>query len=130
MKKVEQMQEKNLLVAGIKYIFAGYLLTFLMIVIYTALLTFTQMTDKYIMFVILLTTIMSNTYIGYKFARNAESKGMLWGVLGGILYGVMFILLGLVMGEQYVFNTRSIFVVAFSLVAGGIGGIIGINSKK
>ncbi len=128
--KVKEIQENNSVVEGIKYIFSGYLITFLMIVIYAALLTFTEMTDKYIMFVILLTTIMSTTFIGYKFAKNAENRGMFWGILGGLLYGLLFVLLGVVVEEQYVVSSRNIFVIAFSLIAGGIGGIIGINSKK
>ncbi len=130
MKKVKENQEKNLVVSGIKYVFLGYIITIIMIVIYSALLTFTQMTDKYIMFMILLTTIVSTTFIGFKFASNAENKGLIWGVLGGLLYGVLFILLGYVLEEQYIFSSRSMFVIAFGLIAGGIGGIIGINSKK
>ncbi len=130
MSKVKEIQETNVAISGIKYLFMGYVITFAMILGYSALITYTQMTDKYIMFVILLTTILSTTFIGFKFAKRADNNGLLWGLLGGIFYGVLFVLLGYVAQEQYVFSVRSIFVVAFSLIAGGIGGIIGINSKK
>ncbi len=130
MSKVKEIKENNIMLSGIKYIFTGYLVTLLMIIFYAALITYTQMTDKYIMFMILLTTIISTMYIGFRFAKNVENNGMLWGLLGGLLYGILFILLGYVVQEQYVFSNRSIFVLAFALVAGSIGGIIGINSKK
>ncbi len=129
-KKIKETQETNLMLAGIKHLFTGYLITFVMILIYAALLTYTQMNDKYIIFVILITTIMSTTYIGFKYAKMAENKGLLWGLFGGLLYGIMFVLLGYIAQDQYLFSSRSIFVIAFSLIAGAIGGIIGINSKK
>ncbi len=129
-KQLKKTSEENFFISGIKYLFLGYLVTFVMIIGYAALITYTQMTDKYIMFVILITTIVSTTFIGNRFAKKAENKGMLWGALGGLLYGVVFVLLGYLSQEQYLISNRSVFVMVFSLIAGGIGGIVGINSKK
>ncbi len=128
--KANNIKANNLLVSGFKYLVVGYLITIVMIVSYSGLITYTQMTDKYIIFAVLMTTIMSTTFIGYKFAKKAENRGLIWGILGGLIYGIIFILLGYLSQDQYIISNRSVFVMAFSLIAGGIGGIVGINSKK
>lgn len=108
----------------------GYAITFLGIIIYSALLTFTNITDKYIMFVVLATTILATSYIGYNFAKKSSSRGLVWGIIGGLAYGVVFIALGFLASEIYIFDKRTIFVLLFSIVSGGMGGVIGINSKN
>ncbi len=129
-KNLYPTKEKNKLVNAITSLFLGYTLTFIVIIVYSLLLTYTSMTDKYIMFVVLTTTILSTALVGYQFARDAESRGIIWGILGGLLYGVVFIILGFFTAETYKFDSRTIFVLLFSIIAGGMGGIIGINNKK
>ncbi len=129
-KNFKPTKEKNMLKSAATNLFIGYAITFFIIILYSIFLTYTNMTDKYLMFVVLSTTILSTAYVGYQFARDAESRGLLWGVLGGLLYGVVFILLGFLASENYKFDSKTWFVLVFSLVAGAMGGIIGINSKK
>ncbi len=128
--KFNPTKEKNKLKSAAMTLFLGYAITFFIIIIYSLLLTYTNMTDKYIMFVVLTTTILSTAYVGFQFAKDAESRGLLWGILGGLLYGVVFIVLGFIASENYKFDSKTLFVLVFSLVAGAMGGIIGINSKK
>ncbi len=129
-KNLNPTKEKNKLMKSVTSLFLGYAITFFIIVVYSLLLTFTNMTDKYIMFVVLTTTIISTAYVGYQFAKDAESRGIFWGVLGGLLYGILFIVLGFFAAETYKFDSKVIFVILFSIIAGGMGGIIGINNKK
>ncbi len=129
-KNLNPTKEKNKLFNAIRSLFFGYTITFLIIIVYSLLLTYTNMTDKYIMFVVLTTTILSTALVGYQFARDAESRGIIWGILGGLLYGVMFIILGFFAAETYKFDSKTLFVMLFSVIAGGMGGIIGINNKK
>ncbi len=128
--KIDLTKEKNKLQNGVANLFLGYTITFLVIIIYSMLLTFTQMTDKYIMFVVLTTTIVSTVYVGYQFAKDAERRGLVWGILGGLLYGIVFLALGFVATDSYSFDSKTLFVLLFSIVAGAMGGVIGINSKK
>lgn len=111
-------------------LFLGYALTFIFIIGYALILTYTNINDTYIMFVTLLGTIVSVVYVGYRFAVNAESKGMLWGILGGILYCVVFVSIGVLLSDNYSFDKKIVFIFVFSLLSGAIGGIIGINNKK
>ncbi len=129
-KNFNPTKEKNKIMNGLINLFLGYAITFIAIIVYSILLTFTQMTDKYIMFVVLTTTIISTVYVGYQFAKDAESRGLLWGILGGLLYGIIFVMLGFMASETYTLDSRTIFVLLFSIIAGAMGGIVGINSKK
>ncbi len=129
-KNFQKEQEANRAIQIVVDLAKGYFITFLAIIIYSALLTFTNMTDSYIMFVVLATTILATSYIGYQFAKKSESRGLLWGILGGLAYGLIFIALGFFASEVYALDSRTLFVLLFSVVSGGMGGIIGINSKK
>ncbi len=129
-KNLKITNEKNKALSHATDIFLGYAITFFVIIVYSVFLTYTNMTDKYIMFVVLITTIIATAYVGYQFARKANSRGLLWGILGGLLYGLIFVSLGFVSSETYEMSSRTIFVVVFSIVSGGMGGVIGINSKK
>lgn len=120
----------NRLVQMILDIFLGYVLTFIFIIVYSIILTYTNVNDTYIVFVTLLATIISVVYVGYRFARNAESGGMLWGIFGGVFYSLIFIIFGFLVSDTYNFDKKLALVLVFSVIAGALGGIIGINSKK
>ncbi len=129
-KNFNPTKEKNILKSAVLNLFLGYAITFFVIILYSMFLTYTNMSDKYIMFVVLTTTMISTAFVGYQFAGIAESRGILWGILGGLLYGIIFILLGYFASETYQMGSKTLFVLLFSVVAGAMGGIIGINNKK
>ncbi len=129
-KNLNKTNEKNKILSNVTDLFLGYAITFFAIIVYSIFLTYTNMSDKYIMFVVLITTILSTAYVGYQFAKKANSRGLFWGILGGLMYGVIFVTLGFLSSETYEISSRTVFVIVFSIVSGGMGGVIGINSKK
>ena len=57
-------------------------------------------------------------------------KGMLNGAIVGGVYIVIIYLLSSIINLNFDINSNSIILIAFSMVAGMLGGVIGVNIKK
>ena len=70
-------------------------------------------------------------FIGTSIATiNLQKNGILNGVLIGIIYIVIYFIISLVTGNINTLNPKLILLVTLGIIAGAIGGIIGINLHK
>ena len=108
----------------------AYSLTAVVFVVYGLLLTYTETTEKNIQIVVMITTVIS-VLIGRIIAsKGVDSKGLFFGMLVGVVYALIMIMVGLCILPVMKITSKMIMIIVLSISAGGIGGIIGINTKK
>ncbi len=107
----------------------GYCITVILFIFYAILLTYTNLSDKGMDVVVILTTILSVAVAGFDSTKQAESKGLLWGVLAGVIYALILIIISGLIDGDFSLNPDLIVTLLVSMASGGIGGIIGVNRK-
>ncbi len=108
----------------------AYLLTAVVFVVYGLLLTYTETTEKNIQIVVMITTVISVLIGGIIASKGVDSKGLFFGMLVGVVYALIMIMVGLCILPVMKITSKMIMIIVLSISAGGIGGIIGINTKK
>lgn len=105
-------------------------ITLVLVLIASALLTFSNIPETVIPVMIiiisaisiLIGSIMSTSYI--------DSKGMINGASVGLIYIVVIYLLSSIMVAGFNINIKSLIMMFVSVIAGMIGGIVGVNLHK
>lgn len=108
----------------------AYAITAIVFIAYAILLTYTDMTEKNIPIVVIITVVFSVLVAGFDSARGAIKKGWLWGIGAGLIYAFFMILIGLCVSPGFGFDSKTVMLIVLSLAGGGLGGIVGINIKK
>ena len=105
------------------------LTTLVFLIIFAALLTYTNINENAMPTVIIIVTALS-ILIGSEISASMIKKnGILNGTLVGIIYIVLLYLISSVVTRNFSLNKYSIIMIATSIIIGGIGGIIGVNKK-
>lgn len=108
----------------------AYIITMLVFIIYGVLLTYTDITEKNIQMVVMITTVLSVLVSGFISSRGVSSKGLLFGMIAGGLYAFIMIMISFCILPNIQISSKSAMITILSISGGGVGGIIGINSKK
>ncbi len=100
------------------------------LILLAILMTYSTIAETAIpILVIAINTI--SIFIGTSIATiNLQKNGILNGVLIGIIYIVIYFIISLVTGNINTLNPKLILLVTLGIIAGAIGGIIGINLHK
>nr|WP_317359222.1 TIGR04086 family membrane protein [uncultured Tyzzerella sp.] len=129
-KKTTNSKPNDAIISLTKGAIFSYLLTAIVFIIYGVLLTYTEITEKNIQIVVMLTTVLSVLIGGIIASKGVNSKGLIFGMLVGIVYSTIMIMVGLCVLPVLKITSKMIMIIILSISAGGIGGIIGINTKK
>ncbi len=124
--------KSNILRHGInilKSIALAFILTLLLLFIVTVLLTFTPMKEDTIPLLSTIIMIVSIAVGSIYMAIKAEEKGWLNGGIVGVLYFLILLLLNYLFIKPFIFDVYTIGKLFISLVAGVVGGMIGVNIK-
>lgn len=105
----------------------AYIFTLIVILIYNALLTFTKLSSDNMGLIVSIITTFGAAFGGFYACKQIKEKGLLYGLLEGLLYIVFFIVLVFLAKENFSFEISMIYSVILTTIAGGIGGIIGVN---
>ena len=105
----------------------AFAITCIVFIAYAIILTYTDITDKYIGLVSAVSTAISAMVSCYDCAKGAENKGLFWGIGSGLIYALLLFLVCSAAGNSFEPARFITFLIAGA--AGGIGGILGINSK-
>lgn len=108
----------------------SYLLTAIVFIVYGILLTYTQTTEKNVQMVVMITTVISVLIGGFIASKGVNSKGLIFGMVVGVIYALIMIMISLCVLPDLKITSKMIMIIILSISAGGIGGIIGINTKK
>ena len=121
----ESMAIKNI----VKGVVIALLTTFILLIIFSIILTYTNTEEKVINPVIMLITAIS-ILIGSSLANiKIKKNGLLNGGIVGGIYILTIYLISSILNWKFSLNIQSIIMIATAIIFGVLGGIIGVNKK-
>lgn len=103
------------------------IITLVGLVIFASLLTYTSIAENTIPAVTIIITIIS-ILIGSSLCMSTVKKnGIINGVLIGLIYISFIYILSSIIEGNFELNLKSIIMIIGAIIAGAIGGIIGVN---
>ena len=125
--EVHQVAENKFLVNIFKGIGIAFAITLILLLIFSAVLTFSNISESVISPVIITATAIS-ILIGSSIGNNKIKKnGLLNGALVGIIYMVIIYLISSLLNWRFSLNLQSIIMIVVGMIFGMLGGIIGVN---
>lgn len=117
---------KNVLKGSITSILISLILLFN----FAAILTYTKVSERTMPVIVIIITCIS-ILIGSQFATSKMKKsGIFYGAIVGIIYILFLYLLSSIITKNFSLSTYGIVMAIVAILAGSIGGIIGINRRK
>ena len=119
----------NSIVRIIKGSAISIVMTLILLMIFAALLTYTNVNENTMPTVIIVVTALS-ILIGSEISTSKIKKnGILNGAIVGIIYIMFLYLISSIITRNFSLNSYSIIMIVTSVLIGGIGGVIGVNRK-
>ena len=110
-----------------KGLLISFIMTILILLIFSIILTFTNISEKTIVPVIIISTAIS-ILIGSSISNiRIKKNGILNGALIGGGYILILYLLSSILNARFNLNIQSIIMISVGVVFGILGGIIGVN---
>lgn len=126
---MEEYSSKNIINIG-KGVLISLLFTIIFLIIFSTLLTYTNISEKLITPVIIVITAISifigSTIGNLKMNKNGLING---GAIGGI-YLISIYVISSIMSQNFTLNMQSLIMIIIGIICGMFGGIIGVNSRK
>lgn len=117
----------------IKRILKGTLIsiviTLILLIIYATILTYTKISEATIPTVTMLITAVSILIGSQMTTLHIKNNGIVNGAMVGLIYIVFIYMLSSIINGNFSLNVSAIIMMVASIIAGGIGGIIGVNMK-
>lgn len=120
------MEKTNYILKGLGY---SYILTLATLLIYNLALTFTSLSGNSIAMASSAITTASSAFGGFYASKNIKEKGLIYGLLVGLMYIVCLTLIVFLAKYSFVFEMDILYKVLLVSLAGGIGGVLGVNFK-
>ena len=112
-----------------KGLLISFVMTILILLIFSIILTFTNISEKTIVPVIIISTAIS-ILIGSSISNiRIKKNGILNGALIGGGYILILYLLSSILNARFNLNIQSIIMISAGVVFGILGGIIGVNKR-
>lgn len=128
MTNVQLEKRENIVITIMKGIILSFFTTLISIFIFSAILTYTNVSEGVVPIVIIVltfTSILIGTIISI---RKISRNGMVNGAIIGGVYVVLLYLISSILNTGFIINAYTIGMVIAGIVSGIIGGIIGVNT--
>lgn len=126
-KSKDEGERSNTYMVMLKSILICFVISFVMILIYALILSFSSISDasmsKVTQTILIISIAISSAY-GSKKTRH---RGWLFGSILGLIFGILLVPFGMALGEAFVLDIYLIAKLIVSAAVGAIGGIIGVN---
>ena len=126
---MEENSSKNIINIG-KGVLISLIFTIIFLIIFSTLLTYTNVSEKLITPVIIVITAISifigSTIGNLKMNKNGLING---GAIGGI-YLISIYVISSIISQNFALNMQSLIMIIIGIICGMFGGIIGVNSRK
>lgn len=123
----EEKDVSNTYMVFLKALIMCLLLTFLLVMVYALLLSFTPMSDSSMNMVTQIIIIICITISSIYGSKKLCRKGWLFGLLLGLVFVLLLIPVSMIFGQPFVFDKYLIAKTLMGSFVGLIGGIIGVN---
>lgn len=126
---MEENIKKNINYIG-KGIIISLIFTMVSLIILSAILTYSSISENIETSSIIIINIIS-ILIGSSFCTLKEkNKGMIKGTAVGVIYIATIYIISSIVSMKFTLSINSIIMITTSIIAGALGGIIGININK
>jgi len=126
-KSKDEDTEHSIFTVMVKSLAICFIISFVMIILYALMLSFSSMSDvsmsKVTQAILILSIAISSIYG----SKKLKQRGWMFGMLLGLLFELMLIPFGMAFGQSISFDVYIIAKLLVSAVVGAIGGIIGVN---
>lgn len=129
MKEINSEGKTGNFVRVLKGSVASVFITVVLLLIYSALLTYTSINENTMPIFIIAITAISILIGSLISSLNIKKNGLTNGALVGLIYILVIYLLSSIIGQNFSLNMYSIIMIIASVIAGAIGGIIGVNIR-
>lgn len=102
-------------------------ITLILLLIYSCLLTYTNINEKTMPAVVIIVTALSIFVGSFISSSNIKKNGLTNGALVGLIYILVIYLLSSIISGNFGLSIASGIMIIASVMAGAIGGIIGVN---
>lgn len=107
----------------------GFILTLILILIYAAIMTFTDISSGVSSVFYMITTLISIMYGTVYAVRKVKKKGWVLGLIISITYMIILYLLYIISGKDstLIYNQSTLIRLALAVAVGILSGMLGIN---
>lgn len=126
---MENYEKSNLFFNILKGVIISLLFTVVCLFIFSCLLVYTNINENLMQPVVIVVTgisILIGSSIGN---RTTDKNGIVNGAIVGVVYILCIYLISSIINENFLFNIQSLIMIATGVIAGAVGGIIGVNIK-
>ena len=124
-----QIKEENMIINVLKGAGISLLTTVILLIIFSLLLTYTNIQENVINPVIIMITAVS-ILIGSSIGIGKMKKdGLINGAIVGVVYMIVIYLISSILNWKFKLNIQSIIMIGIGIAFGILGGIIGVNRK-
>ena len=120
------MEKSSNIFKGLGY---AYIITLVCLLTYNLLLTFTSISATSIAMATSAITTASAAFGGFYASMKIKEKGLLYGVLVGLTYILCLMIVVFLAKDSFTFEMTTAYKVLLITLAGGIGGVLGVNFK-
>ncbi len=113
----------------VKGVIVACIVALLLFAILALLITYTNISESIIPAGILAILSISGLISGVYVGANLKTKGWLNGILIGFIFIGFIFLIGCILNKEILFELSFLYKLIIGIVAGGIGGMIGVNLK-
>lgn len=111
----------------LKGILIAYVVTAVLISIYSALLAYTSLKESTIPVCVVVIAIISIMFASSITLKKIKEKGLINGAIIGVSYLLTLYILSSIFAVGFSMNTFSIIMIIFCALAGVVGGVVGVN---
>ena len=128
---MENLKTENKTIANIfKGVLISLIASLILLLIFSILLTYTNISETAISPVIIIITAIS-IMIGSSIGNNKIRKnGILNGGIIGMVYILIIYIISSLLNWRFSLNLQSLIMISISVIFGMIGGIIGVNKNR
>ena len=125
---MESFEKNNVFLKIIKGVGISLFFTFICLTIFSALLTYTNLSENLIQPVVISVTGISILAGSFFATRKVGKNGIIKGISVGLIYILLIYLTSsIVNGGSFALTIGSIIMILIGILCGAIGGIIGVN---
>ena len=118
-------------IAGItrilKSVAVAFAITVVLLLVLSALLTYTSMPDSLITVSVIFIAALSNIIAGGAASKSQQSPGWINGAVTGLIYMILLYMIGAATHGEQTYSPNLVMMFIVGLLSGAFGGIIGIN---
>ena len=120
-------EKKNNFIRILKGVIIAYVITMILIAAYSMILAYTNVPESTIPTCVVVISIVSIMLSSSLTLKNIKEKGLINGAIIGAVYLITIYILSSIFAVGFSVNTFSIVMLIFSILAGIVGGIVGVN---